>query len=306
MEPLCKKFNNPFILIIFICFSGIANADGVFYGKLNIELANIKESSQNKTETMNNASRIGFKSSFKFYNNLELSLQIENEIDPTDAKADGDKILKQRNTFIAITGDFGKIFLGTHDTAFKKSQLNIDLFNDTESDIKKLFHGENRMQDLIGYSSPELFKNFKVTLNRINQSNGSYQSISFDYSGPILKSSLAIDANAKGYNSQRLSLALPINQTTIGFMYQDSKDTNYNEDESGYVLSINHRLTESSSLRIQNGISDMKIEGGKQKSIGYDYKINNAVKVFSVYSKLNSISDNFNTTILSFGFEFKF
>ena len=83
-------------------------------------------------------------------------------------------------------------------------------------------------------------------------------------------------------------------------------DTNYNEDDSGYVLSINHRLTESSSLRIQNGISDMKIEGGKQKSIGYDYKINNAVKVFSVYSKLNSISDNFNTTILSFGFEVEF
>jgi len=306
MEPLYKKFNNPFILIIFIFFSGVANANGVFYGKLNIELANIKESSQNKTETINNASRIGFKSSFELSNNLKLSLQVENEIDPIDGKSDGGKLLKQRNTFIAITGDFGKIFLGTHDTAFKKSQLNVDLFDDTDSDIKKLFHGENRMQDLIGYSSPELFKNFKVTLNRINQSNRSYQSISFDYSGSILKSSLALDVNAKDYNSQRLSILFPIDKTIVGFMYQGSKNADSKKEDSGYVLSINHRLTESSSLRIQNGISDMKIEGGKQKSIGYDYKINNAVKVFSVYSKLNSISDNFNTTILSFGFEIEF
>ena len=97
--------------------------------------------------------------------------QIENEIETLKVQADGHKVLKQRNTFIGLSGDFGNFFIGTHDTAFKKAQLKIDLFNDTSSDIKKLFHGENRMNDLVGYTTPEFFKDFTILSNYLVNNN---------------------------------------------------------------------------------------------------------------------------------------
>ena len=62
---------------------------------------------------------------------LELIYQAEYEVDPVDGKADESKgrVLKQRNTFIGIKSSLGTLFLGTHDTALKKSQSKIDLFN---------------------------------------------------------------------------------------------------------------------------------------------------------------------------------
>jgi predicted porin len=294
------------ILISVLFFSGFSGAESSIYGKLNMDLAAIKQNSKIKNETINNASRIGFKSSLKLSDTLEFSFQIENEIDPTDGKADGDKVLKQRNTFIGLSGNFGNFFIGTHDTAFKKAQLKIDLFNDTSSDIKKLFHGENRMNDLVGYTTPEFFKDFTITVNKIGQSDISYQSISFDYSGKIVKSSFAIDSGAKGYDSKRVSLLIPINKTTIGFMFQNSKHINSNKNDSGHLISLDHRLSSKGSLKIQNSVSDMKIEGGRQKSIGYNYKINNVMKVFTTLSKLNKDLENSDIGIFSIGFEFNF
>jgi hypothetical protein len=50
----------------------------------------------------------------------------------------------------------------------------------------------------------------------------------------------------------------------------------------------------------------MKIEGGRQKSIGYNYKINNVMKVFTTLSKLNKDLENSDIGIFSIGFEFNF
>jgi hypothetical protein len=97
------------------------------------------------------------------------------------------------------------LFVGTHDTAFKKAQLKVDLFNDTQSDIKNILRGENRMQDLVGYESPEIFKGVKVVLNNIKTSDKNYQSYSINYSSDSLKASYSIDTGLKGYDGKRLS-----------------------------------------------------------------------------------------------------
>ena len=53
------------ILISVLFFSGLSSAESSIYGKLNMDLAAIKQNSKIKNETINNASRIGFKSSLK-------------------------------------------------------------------------------------------------------------------------------------------------------------------------------------------------------------------------------------------------
>ena len=83
-----------------------------------MSIAQIDEGYERETDTLNNASRIGFKSKFKISENLNFLVQVENEIDPADGRADGDKVFKQRNTFIGISGDFGKLFVGANVTNF--------------------------------------------------------------------------------------------------------------------------------------------------------------------------------------------
>ncbi|MDG2093243.1 MAG: porin, partial [SAR86 cluster bacterium] len=139
-----------FFLLTCVIFNFTLNASSDFYGKINMSIAQVDDGLDTETDTLNNASRFGFKSKLKLSDNLNFLIQIENEIDPTDGRADGGKVFKQRNTFIGISGNFGKFFAGTHDTAFKKAQLKVDLFNDTQSDIKNILRGENRMQDLVG------------------------------------------------------------------------------------------------------------------------------------------------------------
>ena len=43
----------------------------------------------------------------------------------------------------------GTIFAGTHDSALKKSQLKVDLFNDLSPDIKNILHGGNRLDEFV-------------------------------------------------------------------------------------------------------------------------------------------------------------
>ena len=158
------------LFISFLAISFTSNADINFYGKVNVSLEDTDLNASSKTEFKNNASRIGFKGSFDISSSLELSFQIEEEIDPTDFKTDGDKVFKERNSFIAISGSFGEFLAGTYDTAFKKSQLKIDLFNDTRADIKYILRGENRMNSFMGYTSPDFIEGFNVSINSISQS----------------------------------------------------------------------------------------------------------------------------------------
>ena len=185
------------LFVFFLTTSFISNADLRFYGKINASLENEDSSIYSETESKNNASRLGFKGSYDFSPSIKLSFQIEEEIDHTDGKADGDKVFKERNTFIAIEGDFGKFLTGTHDTAFKLGQLKVDLFNYTRADIKYILRGENRMNSFIGYTSPELIDGLNISINSISQSIGNGKSFALNYANDKIKAALAIEQNIK-------------------------------------------------------------------------------------------------------------
>ncbi|MDA8929717.1 porin, partial [Gammaproteobacteria bacterium] len=112
--------NNNFSIFFFLlCMSTInlTADDAEIYGKINLDRLSTEVDSKPSSETNSNASRLGYKAKFKLSSKVNFLIQIENEIDVTDGKADKNKVLKQRNTFIGISGDFGKLFAGTHDTA---------------------------------------------------------------------------------------------------------------------------------------------------------------------------------------------
>jgi predicted porin len=294
---------NSFAFILLAMFSYQANADINFYGKINVSLEDVDSKTSDETEFKNNASRVGVKGSYDLSSGLKLSFQIEEEIDPTDLRADGDKVFKERNTFVAASGDFGKLYAGTHDTVFKQSQLKIDLFNDTRADIKYILRGENRMDSFIGYTSPDLIDGLNLTVNSIRQSSGNGESMALRYSKNNVKAAFAIDQNVKGYDGERFSIMVPVGEVDLGLLYQSSKKLSSSKSFSGHVISMKKKISNKGSIYIQNARSDMRILSGKQNSIGYTYNINKSTKAFVHYSKLN---DEGETALISAGAEYKF
>ena len=99
---------------------------------------------------------------------------------------------------------------------------------------------------------------------------------------------------------------MPFNKTKIGFIYQDSKDLSSGTEEDGYVVSASREISKNSKLKIQLAKSDMKLDSGKQLSIGYDYLLNKNLNLFFFFNDLNENTKFKEKEISAIGFEYKF
>ena len=284
------------------------------YGKLWISIESQNTASGTEVDMVSNASRLGIKGSMDFGEGIEAIYQAEYEVDPVDGTADEskDRTFKQRNSFVGLKGSMGTIFLGKHDTATKKSQKKIDLFNDLAGDIKNILEGENRMSDLIGYTTPEI-NGFSATFNAIkgteglgDDSIGDSTSTSFSYDSENFYIALAFDSELKGYDSTRLTLQIPFSRSQLGIMFQESEKLSTGKEEDGYVISFSQKVGNKGTLKFQQTESDMKLDSGKQFSFGYDYKLSSKAKVFYFFTDLNGNQDSKEKEIHGAGFEYKF
>jgi len=284
------------------------------YGKLWISVESQDTASGTEVDMVSNASRLGIKGSMDFGEGIEAIYQAEYEVDPVDGTADEskDRTFKQRNSFVGLKGSMGTIFLGKHDTATKKSQKKIDLFNDLAGDIKNILQGENRMSDLVGYTTPKI-NGFSATFNAIkgteglgDDSIGDSTSTSFSYDSENFYIALAFDSELKGYDSTRLTLQIPFNRSQLGIMFQDSKKLSTGVEEDGYVISFSQKVGDKGTLKFQQAESDMKLDSGKQFSFGYDYKLSSKAKAFFFFTDLSGDNTTKEKEITGIGFEYKF
>ena len=284
------------------------------YGKLWISVESQDTASGTEVDMVSNASRLGIKGSMDFGEGIEAIYQAEYEVDPVDGTADEskDRTFKQRNSFVGLKGSVGTIFLGKHDTATKKSQKKIDLFNDLAGDIKNILQGENRMSDLVGYTTPKI-NGFSATFNAIkgteglgDDSIGDSTSTSISYDSENFYIALAFDSELKGYDSTRLTLQIPFNRSQLGIMFQDSKKLSTGVEEDGYVISFSQKVGDKGTLKFQQAESDMKLDSGKQFSFGYDYKLSSKAKAFFFFTDLSGDNTSKEKEITGIGFEYKF
>lgn len=284
------------------------------YGKLWISVESQDTASGTEVDMVSNASRLGIKGSMDFGEGIEAIYQAEYEVDPVDGTADEskDRTFKQRNSFVGLKGSMGTIFLGKHDTATKKSQKKIDLFNDLAGDIKNILQGENRMSDLVGYTTPKI-NGFSATFNAIkgteglgDDSIGDSTSTSISYDSENFYIALAFDSELKGYDSTRLTLQIPFNRSQLGIMLQDSEKLSTGVEEDGYVISFSQKVGDKGTLKFQQAESDMKLDSGKQFSFGYDYKLSSKAKAFFFFTDLSGDNTSKEKEITGIGFEYKF
>ena len=301
-------------LFAFLMGFNLQSEQPTVYGKLWISIESQNTASGTEVDMVSNASRLGIKGSMDFGEGIKAIYQAEYEVDPVDGTADEskDRTFKQRNSFVGLKGSIGTIFLGKHDTATKRSQKKIDLFNDLAGDIKNILQGENRMSDLVGYTTPKI-NGFSATFNAIkgteglgDDSIGDSTSTSLSYDSENIYIALAFDSELKGYDSTRLTLQIPFSRSQLGIMFQESEKLSTGKEEDGYVISFSQKVGNKGTLKFQQTESDMKLDSGKQFSFGYDYKLSSKAKVFYFFTDLNGNQDSKEKEIHGAGFEYKF
>jgi predicted porin len=259
-----------------LTFSAAQANELTVYGKLGLSLASVSdEANGDMFEVKSNASRFGIKGDHKISDSLTAFYMLEWQVDMADESKQNN--ISSRNQIIGLKGDFGSVFLGRHDTPLKKVQNKVDIFNDLYGDIKNVVVGENRMDNIVQYSSPKM-GNFKFNAaiipgekpadNRDGLADG--KSLSASWSNKNLYLGLAKDMDVKGVDSTRFAVQYKMGDWQLGGLFQSSDLGEYDED--GTLFSVAYKMGDD-KLKGQYASSSQKKEGLNQLSLGWDRKL---------------------------------
>lgn len=311
--------------------------DGKVYGKINAAVVSTDENGVSDTSLKSHASRLGFKGKTEVNNGMSVIYQLEYEIDPTEKSASSStkstggetdtaastggkykdtSIFKQRNAIVGLETKLGTIMVGTHDTPTKMAQGKIDQFNDfTFGDIKNVVYGEERVNDVIIYKTPE-FNGITLaaatTQEDDSTSTDDGTSFSITYKGiKNLYLAAAADSEIDGKDVQRFVAQYKYNDLTIGALLNSSEDakpaagsTASSEDTT--IVSGSYKIGDW-KLKAQFSTGDEKSKGLEQTAFGVDYKLGKKSKLFLYSSSLkDDVVNGTDDSANGLGIEHKF
>ena len=283
--------------------------DGKLYGKINVAVVNSDSGSTDTWKLNSNASRIGLKGSSQISEGLSVFYKTEFEVCVDDGDCKGNT-LGQRNIFAGIKGQYGSLLAGKNDTPTKQAQKKIDLFNDSVGDIKKTFAGENRMSNIIAYTTPK-YGNFSASyaIMPSEADDGGLadsKSYSVNYKKDGLYVAVASDSNVKDADILRIVSQYKVDAWKLGLMYQDSEELEDGVimEKSGYFASVAYKC-DNITYKAQYGNNENDTEGSDKTtlSLGADFKLAKNTKSFVFFTDNESSSS---TKTFGLGLEHKF
>ena len=271
--------------------------DSTIYGKVNVSVVNTDNGSTDQWKLNSNASRLGVKGKTELSDGLYAVYKAEFEISVDDGDKDG-QTFSQRNIMAGIRGSFGTVWAGKHDSPTKLAQNKIDLFNDLEGDIKNTFEGENRVSNIVAYTSPSI-NGFATTVAMMpgegadldgdgNDDTGLTDGISYSvsYTKDNLYIAVAGDQDVDSQDLMRIVAQYKMDALKLGVMYQQNEDNLGTKDESGFFVSAAYSLDDKTTLKAQYGSIEDDADGDKEDSLslGADYKLAKGTKVYVFYT----------------------
>jgi predicted porin len=320
---------------IALALAAEAAATPVVYGKMNVtvhnnsgevEVNNAEIESQDADELSSNASRFGIKGKTRLTDTLNAIYKVEFEIAVDDGKSDDDE-LKARNTYVGLQGNFGTLIAGKHDTPVKLSQDKIDLFNDLPlGDINNTFVGENRENNIVMYTTPNL-GGFSASVAVMpgedeggdDDGPADHVSYSVSYENGGLYLAVAGDDDVAHTDIIRVVGEYKFSNVALGAMWQDAEEADDGDglgsvkgplseisdaigidfaEQDGYMLSAKVKLNDKWTLRAQWAESEVETADGlaeaetEQIALGLDYAFSKQTKLFGYYSLLEADGDD--------------
>lgn len=271
-----------------------------------------------------NNSRLGLRGEAELNPGLALIYQMEFGV-----AIDGDgSTFSTRNSFVGLRGAYGSILAGKYDTPTKLIQDNIDQFDNLPGDIKSIFEGDNRLNDVVFYRSPLLADSVTVSFAFIpgedaadgdrydgvegdRLADGKSFSIEYTPSASLLLA-LGIDRSINGFDLERLAAKYTVGNFQVGAMaeFYESNDEGEPVDMRAGMIGLSYTLGQN-VFKVQAGLADSRIDDARREtySIGYDYKLAQSSRAVS-YITVNKDEDAFGIqnreTIVGIGLEHRF
>lgn len=296
--------------------------DGTIYGKINVSVVNSDDGTSDEWNLNSNASRLGVKGKTEIADGLYAVYKAEFEMCVDDGDCKG-QTFTQRNIMGGVRGSFGTVWAGKHDSPTKLAQNKIDLFNDLEGDIKNTFEGENRVSNIVAYTSPTI-NGFSSTVAMMpgegadvdgdgQDDTGLTDGISYSvsYSMDNLYIAVAGDQDVDSQDLMRIVAQYKMDALKLGVMYQQNEDNLGTKDESGFFVSAAYQLDKKTTLKAQYGSIEDDVDGDEEEtlSLGADYKLAKGTKVYVFYTdntdSSTGVADDENTAF-GLGMEHKF
>ena len=260
-------------------------------------------------------SRIGVKGKYSLTKGIDVIYQVEQEVDLAHGGTDQETLFSTRNSYIGVSGRYGKFFFGAHDTPFKKAQGKVDLFNDQAGDIKGVVAGEVRGKDSYAYHSPKL-SDWQIQAMYLpgDRNFDSSQSLSAQYNRGEWFIGLGVDSDmrkndksvgkTKVYDSYRGAMQYTPGAWKFGLLMQRSERQNAigAEWESGYTASVSYKVS-NVTLMVQHGNSDIVGHDVDSSNVGIHYNFSKKTKAYLYYWDYEKSGDS---DVLSLGIEHKF
>lgn len=294
-------------LVIASILPSAAFAEVVVYGKANVALQYVEKGYDapakdiSYTEVVSNASRIGVKGGETINDDLKAIYQFEYETKVDDGNnSSNNQTFAQRNIYVGLQGVGGTGMIGMFDTPLKTSQEKVDLFNDLVGDLKAVLEGEIRAKNIVQYSTPTI-SNFTFNLALVNaekdvaNAKDGY-SASLVYATKELYLALAADQNSKDANAaipavKDTDILRAVGRVTLGPVVLGAMYETYDNgtiDEDGFLASAQWNINADWAVKGQYVQSDMMFKGQASASVGGDYKLSKATKLFAYYTMIEN------------------
>lgn len=322
-----------------------AMADTTLYGKIHVSYDFVGGDNADNTTSgfSSNSSRIGIKGKEKINDSLSVIYQYETSVDWGTGKTSSSGGLGgQRNTFVGLTGGWGTVIAGRHDTPLKMMGRKYDLFGDTIGDSRNIISGPKnnvagltdtnwdlRTPQTIAYVTPDLM-GFKAVLAYVNNWNptgpdGIYgdQNKAYGLNATYSIAGFGLDAayeyhkndtNASPLKSDQSAYRLGANYKIAGFkilgFYQDIQNVAYtNDNQKAYGVGAAYTFMGANTIKAQyykaDDVDNTNDTNGELWAVGYDYKLSKQTSVYAVYAQTNN-GANASYTIMNGGHDSKY
>ncbi len=267
-------------------------AEPEIYGRANVSFELVDEADESGTALQSNSSRLGFKGSELINDDLEVVYQLEYGVDFDD----GDTF-SQRNIFVGVQSDWGRVIAGYFDTPLKSAQGKLDVFNDLRGDIARtVTTNDRRASNTVMYTTPDSFGPFSANVAYIsNDDDGTPQdgsdgkSASVTYNANNIYGAIAVaqDVADDDTNAVRMVGVYNLNAWQFGAMIE-TVDNNISVDRTEALLVSAKYQTGAWAFKAQAGQSDIIAEGTETLSLGADYDLNKAVALYGFFTLTES------------------
>ncbi|MCP3670138.1 MAG: porin [Gammaproteobacteria bacterium] len=246
--------------------------------------------------------RFGIKGTEDLGNGLSAFFQIEFHL--ADAE-NGGNLNNNRNTFVGLAGNWGKVGIGNNDGPYKKSTASLELFSVVQGDANQLGFEDVRLSDSVFYYSPN-WNGFSfgaaITMPSVDANEDGVEgySLAATYKNGPWFAALAVEDFDDGLTDHaatlgrsedkwRLGLGYTANGFHVGYIYEDRDNIAGVDgaDEDSWQLSGSYTFGNNVAKIAYGEENDIGGVGGVDSdmwSIGLDHKLSKRTKLYGVYA----------------------